>query len=258
VNSVPAWLVSSILERRIVLPKMPVIACPWVRWLITIGCLAWIAGCTNNPFSQLSVPSPFGRQVEPYDSRYGPLPAERLEFLQSLGEDAGKMTADQRQRFSRDLVRRLESTHDPLLREQTVRTLGALATPEADDALRRAGADHDPDVRVAACEAWQRRGGPAAVAALGHILSEDGDVDVRLAATRALEKMASPEAVRALAVALDDSDPALQYRAVQALRSVSGQDFGSDLDAWRQFASTGNLPQRPPSSLAQRLFPWWR
>jgi hypothetical protein len=59
-----------------------------------------------------------------------------------------------------------------------------------------------------------------------------------------------------LAAALEEGDPAMQFRAVQSLRSVSGRDFGNDANAWREFANGGN-PQPAPSSLVQRWLDWF-
>jgi hypothetical protein len=40
-----------------------------------------------------------------------------------------------------------------------------------------------------------------------------------------------------LARALEDADPAVQYRAVASLKKVSGRDLGNDVNAWREWAT---------------------
>jgi hypothetical protein len=40
-----------------------------------------------------------------------------------------------------------------------------------------------------------------------------------------------------LAKALEDPDPAVQYRAVGALKKVSGRDLGDDVNKWREWAA---------------------
>jgi HEAT repeat protein len=76
---------------------------------------------------------------------------------------------------------------------------------------------------------------------------------VRLAATEALGKIKSPDSVKALAAALEDRDPALQYVGVQSMKSVTGKDYGPDVQAWRQVASGGTPPPEHQPSMAERL-----
>jgi hypothetical protein len=48
-------------------------------------------------------------------------------------------------------------------------------------------------------------------------------------------------------MALDDPDPALQRRAVESLRQVTGRDFGNDVVAWRTYVQGGEPARRRPS-----------
>ena len=77
---------------------------------------------------------------------------------------------------------------------------------------------------------------------------------MRLAATAALGKIKSPEAIQGLAVALEDRDPAMQYVAVEWMKSVTGKDYGPNVEAWRQVAAGGTPPPetrpRLPSAFA--------
>jgi HEAT repeat protein len=57
---------------------------------------------------------------------------------------------------------------------------------------------------------------------------------VRLAAGRALGKLKDPEAVPALALALDDTNPAIQFRATQSLKAITGKDFKT-VKEWREY-----------------------
>ena len=57
----------------------------------------------------------------------------------------------------------------------------------------------------------------------------------------------------ALGAALEDRDPAMQYRAVQSLQAVTGQNFGNDVERWQQYVR-GEVPKsREPTSLAERF-----
>ena len=67
-------------------------------------------------------------------------------------------------------------------------------------------------------------------------------VDVRLAAGRALGQLGGDDAVAALRPALDDPDPALQYRAMQSLREITGKDFGDNVVSWREYVRGEGAP----------------
>ena len=77
------------------------------------------------------------------------------------------------------------------------------------------------------------------------------DADVRLAAAKALGETKNREAVAALGEALDDSDPAMQYRAVLSLKQVTGKDLGNDVNRWQQYVK--GEPPEPTPSLAERI-----
>jgi HEAT repeat protein len=123
--------------------------------------------------------------------------------------------------------------------------------------LKRAVQDKDRQVRLRAVEAWAKRPGADAIPVLAETLASDTDFDVRLAATRTLGRFRDPTAVQPLSVALEDSNPALQYRAVESLKNITGRDFGSDLDAWRRFARGDVIDRSSEPSLADRWFGDW-
>jgi HEAT repeat protein len=190
--------------------------------------------------------NPFSNRVTYDKTRYGLVPADRIEELRSMAKQAEQLSATRQQLVSEQLSTRLDYESDPIIRREIVTTLSAYSTPGAIAGLNKALQDKDAQVRIAACDAWKQRGGPAAVDALATTLGSDMDIDVRLAATSGLGSLRDPKAVRALAVALDDPDPALQYRAMQSLQTVSDQDLGNDVNAWRQYAQ--NLaPATSPS-----------
>lgn len=74
-----------------------------------------------------------------------------------------------------------------------------------------------------------------------------------MAAARELRRFQDPLAYQALGLALQDEDPALQYRAVESLREASGKDYGNDLQAWQQFAQGQDPGPEYSPSVAERL-----
>jgi len=177
---------------------------------------------------------------------------ERIDAIKLLAKEAPSKSPAEQTRVSADLAAQLQREQDPLLRIELLTALAAFNTPAATAMLDAGLADNDVQVREACCAAWAKRGGDEAVDALTRALASDTNLDVRLAAARALGETRSPRAVAPLGEALSDADPALQFRAVESLRAVSGRDFGDDLGAWQQFAKGGPVDTKTPS-LAERL-----
>ncbi|MCH2181965.1 MAG: HEAT repeat domain-containing protein [Mariniblastus sp.] len=140
-----------------------------------------------------------------------------------------------------------------LLRLNAVRLLGELNCPEANDALEQALNDPDPDIRIEAIQSWQQKPARIAITQLQGVIGSDTNTDVRLAATRSLGNFTGENAVRALAMALTDSDPALQVRATESLRNATGQDIGADVAAWQDFVQQYGieLQEKPASRIAR-------
>jgi len=181
-------------------------------------------------------------------------PAERLEALEQLARDASSYDAKRQHEVSFVLSQQFRDESDPLIRRQLVVTLSQYPTDDAAAVLHQALTDAHPEVRIATCEALAKRGGAAALAALDTALREDKDLDVRLAAARWLGEFPDQGAVAALGGALENSDPAMQYMAVQSLKKVTGANLGNDVNAWRQFVKTGRPPTtKNPTNVAERL-----
>ncbi|MHC4403183.1 MAG: HEAT repeat domain-containing protein [Planctomycetota bacterium] len=183
-------------------------------------------------------------------------PAERVIAVRELGQRATKADSFEQERIAGELAAAFRSETDPLIRREIIRALGrcrsAAATLPLADALR----DSDSDVRIAACQVWAERGGPDAAARLSEVFRSDTNVDVRLAAVRGLGEAGDPGAVPALGEAIEDRDPAMQYRAVNSLRRVTGKDFGNDVNRWHTYVQylRGEAPAPPePLSIAERF-----
>jgi len=224
-------------------------------WLVLTLCPVCLAtlGCAEVPLADLGASWRLPWSEKPDHVPGIVAPAERIARLRQLAEDAPKTAVADQQRVSAELAEVLRTEVDPMIRSEIVRTLGAFSTPASTPLLQAALADSDSVVRMAACSALGKRGGPEAVSALGEVISNDTSPDVRLAATRALGQTGDREAVGGLRVALEDADPALQRRAVLSLQQITGEDLGHDVNQWRQYVR-GELP-RPtkPPSLVQRI-----
>jgi len=217
-------------------------------WTLALGILALLLpGCADMP---AWVPFQGARS----DDLPGVVtPAAKIAQLKKMSSEAAKSDQETRHRVVGQLVVAIRSETDSLIRAEIIRTLGDYPDPAADPVLKAALNDPDADVRIAACEAWGKRGNAQAAELLVPILSSDVSQDVRLAAARALGKIKDPRAVAALGEALTDSDPAMQYRAVLSLKEVTGQDLGNNVDRWREYVKEGHPLPAHPTSMAERL-----
>jgi HEAT repeat protein len=212
-------------------------------------CLAacCFCGCAGSPVNGLFYS---GQWKE--DEKFGPTFHTRLQELSSIRADAERLSEAEQARVAQQLNQALAEDPSPLYRAEVVRVLGTLSTPTAAEGLRRAIQDDDASVRIAACQAWTNRGDQEALQVLGQVVGSDTELDVRMAATRGLANFNDPAAVSALGLALDDPNPALQHRAVQSLKEVTGEDFGNSVPDWRNFVR-GEPVRRPEPSIAERL-----
>jgi hypothetical protein len=190
-------------------------------------------------------------------------PTERIRVFREQASQAPQIQDPaRREAICQDLVMQLKNggkgEPDSIIRGEILKTLAAYGGPTADFVLRKAVQDPDSDVRVIVCTLWGKRSDADAARVLEDVLAGDGDRDVRMAAACGLGQAHDPTAVQALGAALEDTDPAMRYCAMVALQESTGKDLGTDptaVDRWRQYVKTG---QEPPTSLAERVFPWLR
>lgn len=139
------------------------------------------------------------------------------------------------------------SEADPQLRGEILRLLERVEGGLNAAILQEAAKDPDPNVRRELCRITARHQSPLGLSILGQLALEDPDRDVRLAAIKALGQYRDPQATQVLGRVLRDRDPAVQYFAVQSLKSNTHQDFGLDIDRWEAFVMSNRaaVDQRP-------------
>jgi HEAT repeat protein len=180
-------------------------------------------------------------------------PAMRVDAIHAYVMRSTRVDSPEQRQITDQLARQIQVEPDPLVRQAVVQAIAAYRTPMAQQVLEAGMGDSDAAVRVACCRALGHRAEAASVPILAQAVRSDRDIDVKLAATEALGKIKSPESVKALAAALDDRDPAMQYAGVQSMKSVTGKNYGPDVQVWRQFAAGGTPPPEPTPSMAERL-----
>lgn len=222
----------------------------WLLGLLASCLLSGLCGCAGSRSASGWTFWPFGNKSDTVPGLMSP--PERLALIRTSVKGAAGQGADAQERVARELAAVLAEEKDPLVRLEIVRSVGAFQTPTAFWILRSAVKDTDADVRIAACKAWGRHGGPEATGHLSELVANDVEHDVRLAAVRALGETRDRGGVAALGNVLDDKDPTMQFYAVASLRQISGQDYGNDLSKWRQYAK-GETPAPDKPSIATRI-----
>lgn len=209
------------------------------------------AGCARNEPNKQAFLFPWQQQPEKMPGVK--TPQERIAELKLIAESPPKPESG----VSEQLAREIQHEQDPLVRLYIVRALAKIPDARAAAVLHAGLEDPSDAVRIACCEAWGQRGGPEAIEELSTVLQAESNIDVRMAAAKALGETRSEQAVKPLAEVLADNDPAIQRRAIESLKSVSGKDYGYDVQAWRQYAA-GEPVQKREESLAERLMFWSR
>jgi HEAT repeat protein len=189
--------------------------------------------------------------------KYGMTAKQRVADLEKRAKEAKEGDEERQAAFSQELGQLIVSEHDPRVRASIVEIASRFEVPAASAVCEGALQDPDPRVRSAACDAWAAKGGEQAVALIATRCRQEPDVDVRLRAIRSLGKLKQKSAIPVLAQSLEDPDPAIQYRAVAALKEVSGRDLGNDVNAWREWAAADEATRDASWSIAEtfrRLF----
>ncbi len=221
------------------------------RRLLALGlCLVGLgfAGCKGNPVKE------GGLFAKTYDTVRGIMsPAERIAAIRKMSQEAVRAGVDAQEQLAQKLAGLYPQETDPLIRVELVRASAALGCPSAALLVRQATKDSDADVRIAACKVLPKQQGAEAAGVLAGVLGSDTDLDVRLAAARALGETHNPAAVSSLGTALEESDPAMQYRAVSSLRATAPDDVGDDVQRWREYVKGEPLSPPKTVSLTERL-----
>ena len=192
--------------------------------LLLTGCASW---------------SPWSRREKSVrdQEKYGFTADTRIKKLTERSKTVKSESTQNQQEFTQDLVRMMLEEHDPRVRGEMLGSAATFDTPASVSILRGSLQDPDVGVRTTACDVWGKRGGAEAVQLLAQRYKTDSELDVRLRAVRMLGQLKDKEAIPVLAKALEDPDPAVQYRAVASLKQVSGRDLGDDVNKWRAWAA---------------------
>lgn len=218
---------------------------------LVLATLIGATGCAKGVFWRLGRFSPKVVEQWEQEEKIANSVFERKRQMQQLASDALAAGGAELNRAARELGQTAISEPVLVNRVEAVRQLSRLNCPVAWDALRRAGLDPEPEVRLAVVKSWQGMSAEQAVPALTSTFASDASVDVRLAAVRGLGHFPGQPARESLRTALNDADPAIQLRATQSLARVTGESFGPDVRAWTSYLGPPVAPEALPGETRQ-------
>jgi len=212
----------------------------------------------NRPLAQLAAvvaltASATGCQLWPFGGKERTsviTPAMRMASIREFGPRGRDADTAEQNRICEQSAQQIRTEPDPIVRKAIQETIGEFKTPLANAVVLAGLNDDDRDVRVTCCRMLGERADPSTIEPLSKLVATDSDIDVRLAVVNALGEMKMPGTIPGLATALKDRDPALQFAGVEAMKNVTGEKLGNDVEAWRQFAARSMGASEPNAAIA--------
>lgn len=220
----------------------------WIAQMLLVVAMATtcgtLTGCAEGPLWRAGKYSPWAKQQWAEEERIADTLFVRKRRMEESVNSVFNAPIEDQQRVANNLAEILHRDPVTLLRLHAVKLLGQLNCPAAIQALEAASQDQTSDIRIAAVKAWGNMPAETAIPQLQEMIGSDTNADVRMAATRALGNFSGQKAVAAISLALDDRDPALQFRAAESLQKVTGEPLGRDIGAWQQYVRNV-IPNKP-------------
>jgi len=193
-------------------------------------------------------------------------PHVRRKIIREKGTRGATASEANREILVAQLVHEYQTSPDPNMRREAVDALAKIPHPQRDRFLREILQDPNPFVRLSALEALGNTysGGPENLQKLLiDRMRTDTDQDVRVAAVRILGEVTPKSSARdnrdraclsvlELGNLLNDRVPAVRFAAMQSLRTITGLDYGHDINRWLHYIRyvNGEVPNLP----AERTF----
>lgn len=125
---------------------------------------------------------------------------------------------------------------NPQVRTAAVGVLSQLDRPEElMTTLAATARDDSPQVRRETLRALTHLDNPEVSAILRERLKKDPEATLRSEAAKQLKRFSQEEVVPALITALSDTEFSVLYEARHSLIAITGEDFGYDAGAWRDY-----------------------
>ncbi|MEZ6134947.1 MAG: HEAT repeat domain-containing protein [Pirellulaceae bacterium] len=233
-----------------------------VKQITFLLAMCLCSGCADGPFYAIKRANPYFQAEFRRDRELGPTFEDRLGEMQKLESTITRMDPSKQALWADRLEQIIRDDSSSELRARAVAAVASIQTESALRALNAASADEVEKVRLAACQAWKKRGDTAARDMLLSLATKaDETTSVRQAAIESLSAFDEAEVRSALALLLEDRSPAVQYQVAQSLKTMTGQDFGGDFEKWKQFMAGENPDPPTPKSMSAAIWeslPSWR
>lgn len=167
--------------------------------------------------------------------REDPDPNARYVAYAKLADPGCYDTPAQKSEAVQTLVTKLKKGLEPVATRAVIcHTLGELRDGEARAVIVKAVNDPDGVVRVEACRALGKVGLPEDATVLARVMTVDTLEDCRIAAVESLAELKAndPRITGMLLDGMSHDDPALRYASLNALRKLTGKDYGVDAALW--------------------------
>lgn len=187
--------------------------------------------------------------------------SQRVQEMRLLRRQIARMQPEEQSQWVAKLTEILQNETSPELRRESVLVLQQVTDrQDAVAAITPLIRDKNDKVRLTVAQTLGTSPHPEAAPALMAMAKSDSSRVVQLAATESLGKHPTAEVRQFLASRLEDRSPAMQYQASLALKSITGKNYGGDIDAWKRYLAGEDIPE-PKVSLAdsmKSILPMWR
>lgn len=219
--------------------------------LMGLGMLVTLVGCTDGVFHKMKSINPYYRSQWAKDRQLATTFSERVEEITLLKYQLPSMDSSAQANWADVLFRLIQSDPSPEMRALACQTIVLIPGETTVRALNTASIDQSEKVRLMACAGWQQTSGVDAKNMLITMASNTKETpSVRRAAVNALANFNDDEVKQALARLLDDKSPVLQFATTRSLKTLTGRDYGGDVQAWRDFMSGNDVPEPERSFVA--------
>ena len=183
-------------------------------WALLVGCsLIAVTSCSSVKVSDIASPNPDSRR-------------QALDLMASDKEPS---------KYFGLFMEVLEKDSDAMARAQAAFYLGKFQHKPAIPSLIKATEDSSVFVKQESVWALGEIKDSSALPTLLTLLEKNSNIEVRKRAADGLKKIGDPKAVDGLIEQLDDINQTVAYASLQALRSITKQDFGRDIKQWEKW-----------------------
>lgn len=201
-------------------------------YIIAATVISSLTGCHDGPLYALKYTNPYFHHEWQQDRAFGVTDHQRRQELLKLAKVIDRMEPKEQAFWYQQVQNIMESDPSPEMRRLCVLTAAKVATPDALTLIETGLKDDNLIVQMQACKALGDRNEPRAAQILATTIGSTSELDVKHAAIEAIAQHDGKTAVNSLRLVLDDLNPATTDLAINSLRTVTNEDYGTDPAEW--------------------------